>query len=111
MAKWPYNTKAWQTLRTVKLQRDPLCEECELIGRLIAANVVDHRKAISQGGEPFPELDGLASLCAPCHNAKTARGAEAGAVRTAKPRKGCSPDGLPLDRRHPWAVKRKRTDR
>lgn len=110
VAKWPYNTQAWQTLRKVKLQRDPLCEDCNDAGTLRVACVVDHKHAISQGGDPFPALDGLASLCAACHNAKTARGGEAGAARTAKPRKGCSPDGLPLDRRHPWA-KRKRIDR
>ena len=111
MAKWPYNTQAWQKLRKVKLQRDPLCEDCQGAGRMRVASVVDHRKAISQGGHPFPDLDGLASLCAACHNAKTARGAEAGAVRTSKPRKGCNADGIPLDRRHPWSPASRRNVR
>lgn len=103
MAKWPYNTATWKKLRHLKLATAPLCEDCEAIGRVQPANTVDHRTAISQGGHPFPALDGLASLCGPCHSAKTARSPEAGAARTRKPRRGCTPDGLPLDRRHPWA--------
>lgn len=99
---WPYDTTRWRTLRKLKLATEPLCEECADMDIITAANTVDHRRAISDGGEPFPPLADLASMCAPCHSAKTARGPEAGAVRTAKPRKGCHPDGTPLDRRHPW---------
>lgn len=102
MAKWPYSTAQWQRLRMLKLCTTPLCEDCERAGQLTQANHVDHRVPMSSGGPAFPPLDGLASLCAPCHSAKTARGAEAGAVRTTKPRKGCSPDGMPLDTGHPW---------
>lgn len=107
MADYPYNTKAWQRLRLVKLRSSPLCEGCKDMGDLTPANTVDHRVAISDGGSPFPPLDGLASYCASCHSAKTARGSEAGAIKTTKPRKGCNPDGTPLDRRHPWHAKHK----
>lgn len=103
MADWPYNTTRWQRLRKRKLQRDPLCEDCKAIGTLRPANTVDHRHAISDGGAPFPPLDDLSSKCPPCHSAKTARGVEAGAVRTSKPRKGCDADGNPLDAAHPWS--------
>ncbi|MBN8484134.1 MAG: HNH endonuclease [Sphingomonadales bacterium] len=75
------------------------------MGMMTAANTVDHRVPVSEGGNPFPELEGLAAYCAPCHSAKTARGSEAGAVSTRKPRKGCNPDGTPLDPRHPWHTK------
>lgn len=105
MAKWPYNTTRWQRLRMVHLSMFPLCEECEGIGELQTAQAVDHRKPISDGGGPFPSHDGLASLCYRCHAAKTARGVEAGAIKTRKPRKGCSIDGQPLDRKHPWHAK------
>ena len=105
MADWPYNTKAWQQLRRLKLSTKPLCEGCADMGMITPANTVDHRVAISAGGNAFPALDGLASYCASCHSAKTARGSEAGAIRTTKPRKGCNPDGTPLDRRHPWHAK------
>ena len=36
-------------------------------------------------------------------NGKTARGPEAGAVHTPKPRRGYNADGTPLDPAHPWA--------
>jgi 5-methylcytosine-specific restriction enzyme A len=104
MADWPYSTQRWQRLRKAQLAAFPLCEGCK--PGVVIANHVDHRRAISDGGEPFPPIGvGLASLCASCHSAKTARGAEAGAVKTTRPmqpRKGCDADGNPLDPRHPW---------
>jgi 5-methylcytosine-specific restriction protein A len=105
MADWPYNTSAWQRLRQAHLAAFPFCEGCPT-GSYTLANTVDHRLPISAGGDPFPAHEGLASYCATCHSAKTARGVEAGAVRSAKPRKGCDVDGSPLDRRHPWAESR-----
>lgn len=107
MADWPYNTQAWQRLRRVKLSMSPLCEGCQAMGIVMSANTVDHRVAISEGGDPFPPIEKLAAYCHPCHSAKTARGSEAGAVRTRKPRKGCNPDGTPLDRSHPWHANQK----
>lgn len=103
MADWPYNTAAWLKLRKAHLSLEPLCRGCK--PRLVPANTVDHVKPISEGGAPFPPHDGLASYCAACHSAKTARGAEAGAVRSTKPRRGCDADGNPLDDRHPWSGK------
>ena len=102
MASWPYNTARWQRLRAAKLRSNPLCQPCRAQGRITAATVVDHDVPMSAGGHPFPPLDELTSCCAPCHNAKTARGPEHGAVKTSKPRKGCNPDGSPLDPAHPW---------
>ncbi|WP_404800779.1 HNH endonuclease signature motif containing protein [Pseudoblastomonas flavescens] len=102
MAEWPYSTAQWQRLRKVKLSASPLCEDCRAIGRHIQASHVDHVHAISDGGPPFPGLDGLRALCLSCHSAKTARGPEAGAARTTKPRKGCDAKGTPLAPNHPW---------
>ena len=105
MAAWPYNTAAWKRLRRAKLDAQPTCEPCSTAGRLTIANTVDHRVPISAGGPALPGLDGLTSMCGPCHSAKTARGSEAGAVRTARalqPRRGCDADGWPLDPAHPW---------
>lgn len=76
------------------------------MGRIAAANTVDHVHPISEGGAAFPGHDGLASYCAGCHSAKTARGAEAGAIKSTKPRRGCNADGTPLDPEHPWHGKR-----
>ena len=105
MAEWPYNTAQWQRLRNAHLSLFPMCEGCEAMQRLSVANTVDHRLAISDGGAPFPGHDGLASYCASCHGAKTARGSEAGAIRSSKPRKGCDADGNPLDPAHSWSEK------
>lgn len=110
MADWPYNTPTWKRLRRAHLDMSPVCIGCQSMGRITAANTVDHVLPISDGGPPFPSHDGLASYCTPCHGAKTARGSEAGAVRTAKPRRGCNRDGSPLDPAHPWHGKSLRAD-
>ncbi len=108
MAKWPYNTARWQRLRAQHLHLEPFCRGCDAAGREpVLANTVDHVHPISEGGSAFPPHDGLASYCASCHSAKTARGAEAGAVRTARaiqPRRGCDEHGNPLDPAHPWVT-------
>lgn len=74
MSKWPYSTRRWERLRRLKLQRDPLCQSCLQLGRIEPAVAIDHRTPIKRGGDAFPALDQLASLCVRCHNAKT-RGA------------------------------------
>lgn len=102
MADWPYNTAAWQRLRSAKTAADPLCERCLLTNRLKPVAAVDHKVPISSGGNPFPPLDGLESLCWSCHSRKTARGAEHGAARTDRPMKGCDANGNPLDPAHHW---------
>jgi 5-methylcytosine-specific restriction protein A len=100
MADWPYNTAAWQRLRRAKLAETPLCEPCERRGDIVAANTVDHRVSISSGGEAFPSLAGLMSMCHACHNTKTAAVDRAGGkgVRF----KGCDVNGLPIDDAHPF---------
>jgi 5-methylcytosine-specific restriction protein A len=97
-----YSTAAWKRLRKAHLARYPMCRGCEAMGRLTFANTVDHVVPVSAGGPALPGHDGLHSYCGPCHSAKTARGVEAGAVRTSKPRKGCDAMGNPIDLTHPW---------
>jgi len=110
MASWPYNTATWLRLRVAHLSLEPACRSCREHGLLVMANTVDHVIPISSGGDPFPAHDGLVSYCAPCHSSKTARGSEAGAIKTNKPRKGCNADGSPLDPDHPWHEKSLRAD-
>src|SRR6478672_7924455 len=93
---WPYNTAAWQRLRKVKLSVDPMCETCARRGRITLAIAVDHVVRINEGGEAFPSLDGLRSLCAQCHNFKT-REEQLGRRPMIK---GCDVNGLPLDDSH-----------
>lgn len=99
MADWPYSTTAWKNLRALKLRTTPLCEPCSRRGVLIVANTVDHRVSIANGGEPFPALDGLTSMCPACHNAKTKAVDVPGGSGVAFP--GCDVSGMPIDPDHP----------
>src|SRR5262245_30437381 len=98
MAEWPYTTQRWQRLRRHKLRAHPLCEACFQVGRIESAVAVDHRTPIKRGGDPFPALEQLASLCESCHNAKT----RAEQIGEDWLRKGCDVVGYPLDPNHPW---------
>lgn len=100
MADWPYNTSTWLRLRATKLSASPLCEPCEKLGRIVPANTVDHVIAIAKGGDAFPPLDGLMSMCPTCHGVKTAAMDRAGGSGIAF--KGCDKSGLPVDPNHPF---------
>ena len=98
MAVWPYNTQRWQRLRRMKLQVNPLCEPCLKQKRIEPAVAVDHIVPVkAPGGQAFPALDWLMSMCASCHNRKT-RGEQLGEEL---PIKGCDVYGYPLDPRSP----------
>ncbi len=100
-----YNTARWKQLRLAHLALYPLCRDCAERGMTVLANTVDHVVPVSAGGSAYPGHDGLSSLCGPCHSRKTARGVEAGAVRTTRKagvRKGCDAAGNPIDPTHPW---------
>jgi 5-methylcytosine-specific restriction enzyme A len=99
VSSWPYNTANWQRLRTLKLQENALCELCFKQQRLVIAEAVDHIVSINAGGDPFPALDQLMSLCTPCHNRKTRIVEQQGQPLIDK---GFGIDGMPLDPNHPW---------
>lgn len=101
MSGYPYSTKAWRDLRRAKLSSQPTCEVCERRGRTVLAVAVDHIVAIAKGGEPFPPLAGLMSMCAACHNSKTAR-MDRGNSKGASRFKGCDINGDPLDPDDDW---------
>lgn len=100
MADWPYNTAAWQRLRKAKLSATPMCEPCSDLGRVVAARHVDHIRSIASGGDAFPPLDGLMSMCPACHSIKTNAVDRPGGsgIRF----KGVGFDGLPIDPDHPF---------
>lgn len=102
MADWPYSTGAWRVLRKRKLQVEPLCQACSRRGLVTPASHVDHVLSIKQGGEPFPPLAGLMSLCPSCHSIKTNAKDRAGGKGVAF--KGCDADGVPLDPEHPFVA-------
>jgi 5-methylcytosine-specific restriction enzyme A len=99
MSEWPYNTAQWQKVRRLKFQQNRLCEMCLKQGRIEIAVAVDHIISIASGGDAFPPLDMLMSLCASCHNRKTRVVEQQGKELTVK---GCDVNGMPLDPTHPW---------
>lgn len=101
MAAWPYSTSTWQRLRQAKLSAQPICEACERRGRTVLAEAVDHIVAINKGGDAFPPLDGLMSLCTSCHNSKTSR-VDKGHSKAQSRFKGCDVDGNPIDPEDGW---------
>lgn len=68
-----YNTARWARLRKQQLRKDPLCYKCKEQGDITEATVVDHIKPHKGNKTLFFDSDNLASMCAPCHNTKTAK--------------------------------------
>lgn len=97
MANWPYSTSQWQGLRAAKLSASPLCEACLRREVVEVATVVDHIEAIAAGGDPFPPLSGLMSMCAECHNIKTNAKDHPNATGFRRALKGFDVDGNPID--------------
>ena len=86
--KHPFSTRRGRRLRDAKLRSvDYLCERCRHKGHVVEAVEVHHVVPISEGGDPFPGLNGLEALCDDCH-----RG-----TRGAKPKVRVDPKtGLPI---------------
>jgi 5-methylcytosine-specific restriction enzyme A len=68
-----YKTVEWQRLRASVLARNPLCVECERLGRVTVARVVDHIKPFRDRPDLGLERSNLRPLCAACHNRIGAR--------------------------------------
>jgi 5-methylcytosine-specific restriction protein A len=87
------DSRAWRDhLRPQQLQREPLCQDCAVLGFIMPANEVDHVQEPRGDFRLQRDPANFRSLCKPCHGVKT-RG---------KPVKGCLPDGTPADPRHHW---------
>lgn len=67
-----YQSSRWRRLRQIKLNADPICEECRSRGLVTEATVVDHIVPINEGGAAL-DLRNLQSLCDACHNRKSGR--------------------------------------
>ena len=66
-----YLTTRWRRFRAWYLGEHPLCEICQAEGRTVPAVIVDHIHELKDGGAPYDESNAM-SLCAACHNKKTA---------------------------------------
>lgn len=76
---WPTTSRhergygsAWDKLRKQVLTRDKhLCQPCLAKHRVTPATQVDHKTPKAKGGTD--DMGNLQGICAPCHDAKTAR--------------------------------------
>lgn len=85
---------AWRKLRTAIMQRDMyLCQPCKALDKTTPATQVDHVKPKCQAGTD--DSDNLQAICAPCHDAKTAKEAATAQGRTIRPTIGL--DGWPIE--------------
>lgn len=97
-----YGTQ-WQKLRLMVLREQPLCVECQKIGRLTVATVLDHITPHKGDMDLFYRRDNLQQLCATCHNRKTAsEDGGFGNKDKSKASSACGADGLPVDNMHHW---------
>jgi 5-methylcytosine-specific restriction protein A len=64
----------WREARALFLKQHPLCEICQVEGKIVPATVVDH--VIPHRGDPrlFWDQANWESLCERHHNEKTGRG-------------------------------------
>ena len=69
-----YTSARWIALRCRLLALNPMCCECERVGLVTPAVLVDHIREIKDDGDIWNE-DNLQCLCNACHNRKTARAA------------------------------------
>ena len=68
-----YNSVRWLKLRKFALASKPLCERCQKNGLYVQSCIVHHIVPLSEGGPPYPDLDGLECLCKQCHDEQTAQ--------------------------------------
>ena len=61
-------TYAWQKARLAYLKEHPLCAYCAKAGKVVAANVVDHRTPHQGNQELFWSVQNWQPLCSHCHN-------------------------------------------
>lgn len=89
----PLNSAAWRKLRASVLADEPLCHDCQRMGRIEPATDVDH----DDGNPGNNARANLVPRCHSCHSHKTMR------ERHGRPAiVGCDENGWPLDPNHHW---------
>ena len=58
--------RRWKKIRDIFLAKHPLCQQCQLAGRLTPATEVHHIKPVVDGGTDADA--NLMALCKPCHS-------------------------------------------
>ncbi len=77
----------------MKLNHDPLCVNCELVGITQEAEMVHHSRPVNEYPEHAFDMDTLVSLCNACHNKIEANEGRMSGVKA---------DGSPVDPGHWW---------
>lgn len=92
------STRRWRKRRAAQLKAEPRCQACLAQGFITVATQADHITPIANGGDP----DGpLQSLCAPCHDRKTANeNIQRRCGRPARIRQGVDANGWPEAWKH-----------
>lgn len=94
-----YDSVRWRKIRIQVLNEEPLCRICSKVGRVTAADTVDH--IIPHKDDPvlFYDRDNLQSLCKLCHDSAKQAQDKGGLLM------GCDVNGIPIDERHHWKGK------
>lgn len=58
--------RSWNRIRTAFLSANPLCEVCKRDGRLTPAELVHHKRKLTDGGTN--DWSNLQALCSECHS-------------------------------------------
>jgi len=62
-----YHRRPWQRVRAIVLRRQPLCVECQRLGRVTVATLVDHIIPYRERPDLGLTLSNLRPLCHACH--------------------------------------------
>ena len=88
--------RRWRKIRRQFLTEHPLCVMCEVDGRVVPAQEVDHIKKHGGNPELFFDVDNLQGLCSWHHRTVKAQMERSGRAR------GHRADGWPIDPEHYW---------
>lgn len=91
-----YRDRRWHRLRRRQLNNAPMCSMCAQLGRVKAAEVVDHITPHKGDEALFFDEANLQSLCKPCHDRHKQRQERSGILV------GCDVNGYPLDSNSHW---------
>ena len=90
-----YNYR-WQRYRLQFLKSNPLCVECDKLGKLTLATVVDHIQKHEGDTTLFWDESNHQALCKHCHDSYKQTLEKSGYA------KGGDMQGIPLDPNHAW---------
>lgn len=73
VSTFDYTNPKWRALRAWKLSVNPFCECDQCVGKKTPADMVDHKRRIEDGGDPYDKNNLQSMKSHPCHDRKRAR--------------------------------------